>query len=71
VIAWSHLAGRAGIAFLGSVAFGAVLLVLPQVSIFVLIPLSVLIYVAVIACFGTVRAQEFMALREPARERKG
>ena len=68
-ISWPKLSRRLGIAILGSGAFAFLFLALPGVSVFLLMPLAVVIYAAIVACFREVREEELSALIELLRKR--
>ena len=69
-ISWRKLGSRLAIAVLGSAAFAQLFLALPGVSAFLLIPLAILIYAAIVACFRNLRQEELGALIQLARGRR-
>jgi O-antigen/teichoic acid export membrane protein len=69
-ISWPKLGSRLAIAAFGSAAFALLFLALPGVSVFLLMPLAVVIYAGIAACFRNLREEELGALIQLARRRR-
>jgi O-antigen/teichoic acid export membrane protein len=69
-ISWPKLGSRLAIAAFGSAAFALLFLALPGVSVFLLMPLAVVIYAGIVACFRNLREEELGALIQLVRGRR-